>query len=444
MQCERDGRMTQFVPGDLGFVAVRLHGGPLDGQCYEDIPVMPDGLPGSGLSIPLGAVSAETDFANYTRPSDEAESGMWTFEFTGIKLHEQSEGSDPTGESHGGFAHVGPLKPIRVSVEDRADHPLLRFSRLLQDEKGTWHLEWPSFNSEQRESVAKITMQKSDAEIVLSIPPRVNLDFLADDNTDETAPPFWTGRAPDLQRFYTRFTDTQFLHVGTYSAITIDGVRRYFAWRDKGWVGISLSSFLYVRDDGETHFAETNKDDLESVSPGAAAYEPVWAVSNVVEQIHEDEDDLMTEVDAMVQHGLAAGIASIAHRGQVDKLGYDYIDHPARVSEVFDWLDEPVAHCAAWLHDVIKDSDISAKDLLAAGMLPEVVQVVELLTRTDTVASQDYYELIRQHPVARAVKLADIADNMADWRFRKLDYEMQIRLSQKYFEARRILTAEDA
>ncbi|TQO19930.1 HD domain-containing protein [Rhodoglobus vestalii] len=161
--------------------------------------------------------------------------------------------------------------------------------------------------------------------------------------------------------------------------------------------------------------------------------------------MEEDEEMLMSEVDAIVQHGIAVGIATIAHRGQTDKLGYDYIDHPARVAESFDRLDEPVEHCAAWLHDVIEDSDVTAADLLKAGMLPEIVEAVELLTRRKDVADTDYYERIRQHPVALAVKLADIDDNSASRRSRKLDHDTQVRLSNKYYQARQLLqpTADD-
>lgn len=350
-------------------------------------------------------------------------------------------------ESGGGFAHVGPLKPIHVALDDRATHPLLRFSGLTHDAEGAWRLDWPSLTSEQRASVAGITVHRTDGESVLSIPPRVNLDFFVDEETDEDAAPFWMGRADDLQRYYTRVTDTQFLHVGTYTALTVDGVRRYFTWRAAEWAPMGLGMFVHVRDGDDTHFGETTRDELEKLSPGALASSPIRVQHDIAEEARDDDDDeedLMSELDAMVQHGRASGIASIAHRGQVDKLGYDYIDHPARVSEAFDWLDEPVAHCAAWLHDVLRDSDISAKDLVAAGILPEIVKVVELLTRsTDPLDSIVYYELIRQDPVARAVKLADIADNTADWRFRKLDMDTQIRLSHKYFAARAKLGPDD-
>ena len=252
------------------------------------------------------------------------------------------------------------------------------------------------------------------------------------------------------QRFYTRFTDTGFLHVGTFTGITLDGKRRYFMWQSGAWGEIDLDLFEHYRDDDDTHFAESTRRDIEQLHPGA--------VDSIPQHLHiagdrqdsetddgEDEDDgedddmLMTEVDAMVQHGIAVGIATIAHRGQLDKLGYDYIDHPARVAESFDWLNEPVEHCTAWLHDVIEDTDVSAADLLKAGMLPEIVTAVELMTRRADVADADYYDRIRQNPAALAVKLADITDNLADWRFRKLDYDTQVRLSNKYFHARQLL-----
>ncbi|MBH0081965.1 hypothetical protein [Salinibacterium sp. SWN167] len=287
---------------------------------------------------------------------------------------------------------------------------------------------------------------------------------------------------PEPQRFYTRFTDTGFLHVGTFTGITLDGERRYFMWQTDDWEEIYLSGFEYYRDDDDTHFAESSRDEIRQLSPDAVETEPGGGsfldayfgrdpddemyqkkrtpegemMSEATEatdatdaaglegdrESDTDTDDmLMTEVDAMVQHGIAVGIASIAHRGQTDKLGYDYIDHPARVAESFDWLNQPVEHCAAWLHDVIEDTDITATDLLKAGMLPEIVEAVVLLTRRADVADADYYERIRQHPVALAVKLADIDDNLAEWRFRKLDYDLQERLSNKYFHARQLLQA---
>ncbi|UIP59592.1 hypothetical protein DSM26151_25030 [Agromyces marinus] len=145
--------------------------------------------------------------------------------------------------------------------------------------------------------------------------------------------------------------------------------------------------------------------------------------------------DLAT-TDAVEQVALAKGIAFVAHRGRVDKAGAPYIDHPGRIAERFDPVDEPVAAAAAWLHDVLEDTPLSARELLEAGVLPDVVEVVERLTRREGMSLDAYYEGICSHPIAFRVKLADIDDNMAPWRLRKLDFEMQQRLIGKYRNAR--------
>ncbi|MGW9630204.1 hypothetical protein ACWGST_05835 [Agromyces sp. NPDC055520] len=146
-------------------------------------------------------------------------------------------------------------------------------------------------------------------------------------------------------------------------------------------------------------------------------------------------------VDAARQVALAKGIAFAAHRGQLDQIGAEYIDHPGRVAERFDALAEPVVVAAAWLHDVLEDTSVTAQNLLEAGVQPEVVEIVQLLTRTPDVADDAYYARINRHPVARRVKLADLDDNTAPWRVRRLEYDVQVRLTEKYRYAREVLGA---
>ncbi|GAA4373322.1 hypothetical protein [Agromyces bauzanensis] len=143
--------------------------------------------------------------------------------------------------------------------------------------------------------------------------------------------------------------------------------------------------------------------------------------------------------DAIEQVALARGIAFIAHRGQLDRNGAPYVDHPGRIAERFDPATEPIEAASAWLHDVLEDTPITAQELFEAGVLPEIIDVVQLLTRTPDVASDEYYARIRVNPIARRVKLADIDDNTARWRLRRLDYEVQLRLIEKYRLARRAL-----
>jgi (p)ppGpp synthase/HD superfamily hydrolase len=149
--------------------------------------------------------------------------------------------------------------------------------------------------------------------------------------------------------------------------------------------------------------------------------------------------DPTPEVVAVAQVSLARGISFVAHRGRLDKSGLPYVDHPGRVAERFDIVAEHVEAAAAWLHDVLEDTPITAQELLEAGILPEIVDVVRLLTRTPDVSPDEYYARIRSHPSALAVKLADIDDNTAPWRLRRLSYGTQVRLAEKYAYARRAL-----
>ena len=132
-------------------------------------------------------------------------------------------------------------------------------------------------------------------------------------------------------------------------------------------------------------------------------------------------------------------LAEEAHAGQVDKSGAPYVEHPARVAARFDPVDEPVAHAAAWLHDVLEDTDMDADWLRLHGIPDDVIRIVELLTRTPEVNAETYYAAIRLDPVATMVKAADIADNLLPERTRLLEPATRARLRVKYDTALRAL-----
>lgn len=406
---------------------------------------------------------------------------------------------DENGREPGnGFIDTAPLGPVDVPQERWAAHPIL--SRASLNASGD-ALEWPRATFEQLAELREISLVRENGILIARHGARFNFDRFVDATFDEHQPVPRIGRVDDMQRYYTRVTDNGFHVVGVFSAVTIHGRRRYFQWLTGTWVDIGQSGFLYVRDDIDTHFSEIGETQLEECQPGATTVpvpvgddewtmekfeahfshesdvgtaevsapevaeppvEPAAAIEtdDSSTERHEGTQDVaenpnpgddhetgetdgapMTELDAMVQHGVAAALASIAHRGQVDKIGAAYIDHPARVAERFDWLGEPVHHCAAWLHDVVEDSDITEQDLLDAGILSETVDVVALLTRRNDVSDGDYYARISANPIARAVKLADIADNCAAWRVRRLDPELQASLAQQYATARVALGA---
>lgn len=101
-----------------------------------------------------------------------------------------------------------------------------------------------------------------------------------------------------------------------------------------------------------------------------------------------------------------------AHHGQLDYNGIPYVFHPLHLAEQ---MDDEISCCAALLHDVVEDTPVTLEEL-AREFPPEVVEVVALLTHEDSAESrnQDYFAYllpIKAHPVARKVKLADIAHN---------------------------------
>jgi (p)ppGpp synthase/HD superfamily hydrolase len=137
----------------------------------------------------------------------------------------------------------------------------------------------------------------------------------------------------------------------------------------------------------------------------------------------------------------ADAIAAAAHASQVDKAGNPYVGHVRRVAS---YVDQTItdAVVAALLHDVIEDSGITASDLADQGVPARAIEAVELLTRRDGQKPADYYQRVRDHPIAREVKLADLADNTDPTRLAVLGESDRARLTRKYADAYRALGAD--
>ena len=105
----------------------------------------------------------------------------------------------------------------------------------------------------------------------------------------------------------------------------------------------------------------------------------------------------------------AIELAARAHAGQVDKAGQLYILHPLRLMLAVRGQHERIA---AVLHDIVEDTAVTFADLAAEGFAPEVVAAVRALTKHDGEKRIDAARRAAADPVARAVKLADVTDNM--------------------------------
>lgn len=130
---------------------------------------------------------------------------------------------------------------------------------------------------------------------------------------------------------------------------------------------------------------------------------------------------------------VARELATVAHRGQVDKAGRPYIEHPARVAAA-------VAHglgglhpavAVAWLHDVVEDTAVTLESL-SPQLTTEQLSALDALTHRDGESRNEYLERVKQHPWAVSVKRADIADNSDPERLAMLDEATRERLLRKY------------
>lgn len=131
----------------------------------------------------------------------------------------------------------------------------------------------------------------------------------------------------------------------------------------------------------------------------------------------------------------AAEIARIAHFGQKDKAGEDYIFHPTRVSKNL-YGNECVV---ALLHDVVEDSEFTLDDLTREGFSKEVTGAVKALSRRDEEPYETFIRRVGRNKLARAVKLFDLKDNMDLLRLPKLTEEDLERIV-KYHKAYKYLS----
>ena len=131
----------------------------------------------------------------------------------------------------------------------------------------------------------------------------------------------------------------------------------------------------------------------------------------------------------------AMQIAYQAHHGQVDKSGLPYIFHPYHLAEQ---MEDEYTTCIALLHDVMEDTDVTRAEL-AAEFPAEIMEALDLLTHENGVPYIEYVEKIKSNPLARIVKLADLAHNTDKTRLPEGDPSALRRWEEKYRRAFEIL-----
>ena len=135
----------------------------------------------------------------------------------------------------------------------------------------------------------------------------------------------------------------------------------------------------------------------------------------------------------------AIEIATQAHEGQVDKAGNAYIGHPLRVMAMGKNEQEKIAGV---LHDIVEDTPWTFEMLEAEGFAPEIIAALKCVTKiSENEDYDDFIERVKKNPLAVAVKINDLTDNMD---IRRLPYlsDKDVKRLKKYLKAYKKLVGE--
>lgn len=124
-----------------------------------------------------------------------------------------------------------------------------------------------------------------------------------------------------------------------------------------------------------------------------------------------------------------------AHKNQTDKSGMPYVFHPFHLAEQMETEETTVV---ALLHDVIEDTNYTLEDIRKMEFGESVEKALALLTHDDAVEYMDYVLAIKENPIAKAVKLADLKHNSDLSRLDVVDEKALLR-REKYLKATELL-----
>ena len=114
-----------------------------------------------------------------------------------------------------------------------------------------------------------------------------------------------------------------------------------------------------------------------------------------------------------------------AHRNQKDKAGVPYVFHPYEVASK---MTDENSTLAALLHDTVEDTSLTFSDLEREGFPSPVIEAVKVLTHRKGTPYLEYIKRVKENPIARAVKKADIEHNMNPSRMEVITPEWRTKL----------------
>lgn len=144
----------------------------------------------------------------------------------------------------------------------------------------------------------------------------------------------------------------------------------------------------------------------------------------------------MAELDSLSD---AIRFATSAHEGQVDKAGQPYILHPLRVML---GCSERREQIAALLHDTVDDCPGVSLQTIERRFGKEIAEAVDALTKRTGESYADFIARCARNSIARAVKAADLRDNLDLARLGRAPTPDELARHRKYEEAVAMLLSE--
>ena len=112
-----------------------------------------------------------------------------------------------------------------------------------------------------------------------------------------------------------------------------------------------------------------------------------------------------------------------------------YVFHPFHLAEQMKTEETTVV---ALLHDLVEDTDYTIEDLTSMGFSKSITDAIALMTHANDVEYMDYVREIKNNPIAKAVKLADLKHNSDLTRLDVVD-EKALSRREKYLKAIKLL-----
>ena len=135
----------------------------------------------------------------------------------------------------------------------------------------------------------------------------------------------------------------------------------------------------------------------------------------------------------------AINLAMQAHTGQTDKADMPYIGHVMRVMQAGRTIDEKIVGV---LHDIVEDTPWTFEALLAEGFPVHIIDALRCVTKiSEDEPYEEFILRVKSNPLAVAVKINDLTDNMDIRRLAEIT-DKDVQRLRKYLKAYRELIVE--